>query len=112
MASAKAELHALRKTAELATKEHSVALAKVREEHLNEDEAWKATTSWGKVTLWKVGKLVSVAVSKLRSERESAAARHHNLLASIRLVFKAYDEQKDKAASDLMKLQKHLRRWT
>lgn len=81
--SAEAELDALRAAAEMATEEHDAAFAKVSEERQEEVEAWKATTSRGEATLVKVFGETSAEVNKLRSERDSAAASHHELLAFI-----------------------------
>lgn len=43
---------------------------------------------------------------KLLSKHDSASARHHELLASNRRVFKAREKQKDKATDTLAMLRK------
>lgn len=45
-------------------------------------------------------------VTKIRSKRDSSAARHHELLASIRRIMEAREKPKDKAADTLVKLRK------
>lgn len=57
-------------------------------------------------TTVKVRKGTPIEVKQFRSDRDSAAARHHELLASIRRVSKAREEQKQKAAITLMKFRK------
>lgn len=104
--SAKAELNALRAVPKLATKEHNVALAKVREEPQVKFEAWKATTSRDKSTSPKVLDKMSVEVSKLRCRRDCVGEFHHELLGSIRRVVRARDELMDKVAETLVKLRK------
>lgn len=104
--SAKAELDALCAADELAKKEHNVVFAKIREEHQDEVEAWKATASQSKRTLAELREETSVTASKLRSKCESAAALHHKLFPSIHLVVKACEERKDKAADTLDELRK------
>lgn len=104
--SAKVELDVLRSTAELATKEHNVTLAKVQEEQREKDNAWKALTSRREATLTKLHEDKSVEMSKLRSEQDSAATRHRIMLASIRRVAKAREERKNNTADTLVKLRK------
>lgn len=57
---------------------------------------WKATASRSKTTLAKVRDEASVEVSKGRSELNTSAARHHQLLVSICRVVKGYEARKDK----------------
>lgn len=107
MASARAELDALRAEAELAAREHNVDLAKVRELWWEEVEVWKATTSWSEAALAKVRDETSAEVKRLRFERDIASARHHELLASICDNLKACEERKDNMAGALVKLRKN-----
>lgn len=90
----------------MAVKEHNVPFAKVREERRDEVETWKATTSLSEATLAKLREETSVTVSKLRSERDNAAASHHELLSSFHRVVKAHKERKGKVAETLVKLHK------
>lgn len=89
-------------------KEHNVELGKVREKLLDEVEFWKAMTSRSESISAKLREETSVTVSKLRSELDSTAARHNELLASIRRVFKTPEERKDKVAVTLVTLRRIL----
>lgn len=51
----------------------------MREEQQDEVEAWKPMTSQSEATLAKVRDKTSAEVNKLCSERNSAAARNHEL---------------------------------
>lgn len=104
--SAKAEIGALCAAAELATKQHNFALARVREERQDEFRVWKASTLWIEVTIAKVSEETSIDMRKLRSESNSTVTRHHELLTSIRRVVKAREVREDKAADTLVKLPK------
>lgn len=85
---AKAEWDALLAEIELAPK-HNVTLAKMREERLEEVEAWMAITWRSPANLAKVRDDASAEIRNLRSKHYSDAARHYALLASIRRVVKA-----------------------
>lgn len=74
------------------------------EEQVERIEAWKAMTSRRKPALAIVRDETAADVIKLHSESDSAAARHHELLASIIRVLKACEERKDKTAGTLVKL--------
>lgn len=55
-------------------------------------------------TLAKVREETSAKANKLCSDRNRAAARHHEPLAFIPRVVKGREERKDKAADTLLKL--------
>lgn len=102
-ANANEKLDALCAAAELPKGESNVTLKKVRQERQDEVEAWKATTSHDDPTLAKLREEKSATVDPLLSKRDSAAARHHKLLALIRHVVKAREERDDKAVGTLVK---------
>lgn len=77
---AEAVLDALRDAVELASTEHEY-LAKVREERQDEVESRKFMKSRSFATLVKQRGERSAGVNQLRSERNSAAAGDHQLLA-------------------------------
>lgn len=104
--STKAELYTLSVAAEFATKKHYVVLAKRRELRQDKVKVWKATRSRSEATSANLREEISIVASKLHSERDSAAAHHYKLLASIRFVVKAREEQKHKAADTFVKLRK------
>lgn len=54
------------------------------------------------MTLPKVPDETSAEFNKLRSECNSAAVRHHELLASIRRLVKACEECNDKVADTIV----------
>lgn len=86
--------------------EHDVALAKVLEERHDEFEAGKMTTLRSKATFAKMRDKKSAEIKNLRSDRDSAGARHHELLASIRRDFMTHEERKDKTAGTFLKLRR------
>lgn len=102
---AKAKLDVLQAAARLASKQHNVALEKVREEPHHDAEAWKVRKSRTKTNLAKVHEETSDKTGKLRFERDRAAARYPELLSSLCRVFVASEEQKDKVADILVDVQ-------
>lgn len=99
-------MDALCTKAELVLEKHSVALAKVHGERHGEAKALKTTTLRSEATLAKVHDQTSSEFKKLHSERDSAAVRHFELLASTRRVVKAREERKDRAIDALVKQRK------
>lgn len=99
-ASAKLDLDAFRSNTGLNSKENNVALAKVREVRQKEVEAWQSTKLRSEATLPKVYDETSAEVKELRAHRDSAAARHFELLAAVR------EKRNDKATDTLVKLSK------
>lgn len=89
---------------ELATKQHKVLLAKVREEPLYGVKAWKVTKIRSAVTLAKVLKEMSFDLRNIPSERDSAAERHCEMVACNHRAVKARRERKDKAGDTLLRL--------
>lgn len=103
---ARAELTKLRVAAESVAGEHEAMLNKMPEERQGELESLNATASQHEATIANVRDETSPKVTRARSERDSVAARLHEVMVSIRRIVERREKRKEKRAETLPELHK------
>lgn len=86
-------------------------MIEVREERQDELDLLRAAGLQREAIIAEVREVTLAEVTKMRSERNSAAARHHELFVCIRRIVEACKKRKDKAPETLAKFRKVYEEW-